>query len=354
MAKNIEQQGKNIEQQGKNIERQGQEIAAMRNDLADTKNELKGDIKEVKQQLSGVQQRLSGVQQQLDRQNGQYAFMRADGARLQIHLMHGTIIEASGCGVYVDMNGECFAATNAHVVRPAFVNNFKLEISLGNGEVLHQRSDFFFYEGDADAALIPVDCYNGPNATFHQALSVMSTLPVLGTEMFSISSGRGNRMAIHCEIKGDYSPGRVIANCGGTYGFSGTGLLDQNGVVVGVHVGTADGPALDEDGVPLSDEHAVPKGNLKQIWEWLVVACQPGWVEPTPQPTMTLAPGMTPPPTKVVTRTFAVDPDCFKGMRHAQTIGSLNPTLTLTPGVFLHQLLNAHRASGAVAIPFVP
>jgi hypothetical protein len=285
------------------------------------------------------------------RNEGRFAFGVAEGSRVYITIWQGGHFSGSGCGVYVRLGGRYFVATNAHVAREAFPSG-DFHLFFNDGRQLQPRTDAFFYGNGPDIALIPVNPYRGVDQSIHQAVEVTDHPADLGTQLYGISSAFKSRTAVHCAAVNAYDNDTVVANCRGTYGHSGTGYFDRNGILVFLHQGAAD---TLHNGLMVSRRFSSEGGSYDKIWKRIEEVCQPGWIPATatagPPVGQSPSPGVSVLP--VVPVMPVIQPECFEALEEAYKINAQNPTGLLVSAHFLHRLFNDYQASGGTRmLPF--
>jgi hypothetical protein len=142
-------------------------------------------------------------------------------------------------------------------------------------------------------------------------------------------------MAIDCEVESDYDVGRIVGRCRGTYGCSGTGFVDRDGILICLYAGAVRGEAM--DWAEMFDPHELGSLRLSELWDWISEACEP-----------TRSVGVS----TTATGPNVVDPDCLTAMDRASQLTAMNPSALLMPAHFLHELHRQHAASGNQSIIF--
>jgi hypothetical protein len=328
--------------------------------LAELKTEVRGDLRKIHGQMDQLDKRLDDIQGKMDhmqgkisslvgnvsiltqesmRNEGRFAFGVAEGSRVYITIWQGGHFSGSGCGVYVQLGGRYYVATNAHVAREAFPSG-DFHLFFSDGRQLHPRTDAFFYDNGPDVALIPVDPYRGVDQSIHQPVEVTDDPADLGTQLYGISSAFKSRTAVHCAAVNAYDNDTTLANCRGTYGHSGTGYFDRNGILVFLHQGAAD---TLHNGLVVSRRFSSEGGSYDKIWKRIEEVCQPGWIPATATPA---AAQVVQSPSLGVSVMPVIQPECFEALEEAYNINAQNPTGILVSAHFLHRLFNDYQASG--------
>jgi FtsZ-binding cell division protein ZapB len=273
--------------------------------------ELQRDIDELKRDTSELQRDMAHLSKSVWRGfkilSGSYAYKLAEMARLQFvaDFVTGpnTGIRMTGSGSMVDFHGHCFIGTVAHNLAELNASwNASVYFPM-KGFVPILKTGGFYANNDFDVALIPFRC--DPKIP---GLKVKNTTLKLGKQLWGIASLDAQAYALHCRVvEKRRNKAIIMADCGGSFGASGTALLNGKGKMIGLHRGSLYYPHGSQ----------IPEDNdLDSLFMSLNETC------------------------KVNASTFLLPEKCLRNLRSAITISSRNPCSQVVPAHYLFDLLN--------------
>jgi hypothetical protein len=197
-------------------------------------------------------------------------------------------------GNVIQIERECFVSSTAHGLHlnETDINYF---ISMEEIPQLNQTGRVLFSEKE-DAALLPIVCPAGVTP-----LELSGDLIAVGQQMSGIALRKLRAVLLSCRVQEEWEDHDWQADCGGTSGFSGTGLLDLNGNLLALHQGAGHYPHS-ESGSGWLDEH----------WNSTVENCS--------------------------VTTLPLPANCFAGLRSAIKETSRNPRSNLVEAVMLRKI----------------
>jgi hypothetical protein len=243
----------------KSIEKMKKDMV-VKDDLVDmvVKDDIVKLRKEIMEEIMDVRQDIKLLENLLQ---GSDAFRATQKSTVIINFYPptSTFNNSEACGSVVTLNRKLYVSTAKHVVYDDIkkcIRSISNITDINGKNILFKKEVIIFENEDFDIALIEV------TSNFKFPLKVVDLEVDFPEEIFSVSIRNGNFVYQRCMIM-EISSTKLITNCGETHGFSGTGYVNYNGELVGIHRGQ--GPLAHADG----DE--IQFGEAQ--WESYVLKC---------------------------------------------------------------------------------
>jgi hypothetical protein len=286
--------------------------------------EIEQELAWIKQELKALWAALKSLEEKL---SGSRPIDVARDSSVEViyedHLQNTT----RGCGNLVEINGQMYVATAGHVTQAFGDSNRFPTLTLDPSGRNHPLKPIgrAIRSRDFDAALIPVQYEQNLSGV---ALTVSGSPVKLGTMLWGISPQLGRRVLQYCRVI-EVSPKVLEADCGGTEGFSGTGYVNSDGFLVGIHEGDSYFPHSGEEGWHGNESYVPPRpdtfggasvGVLNRQWNKTLDICLKVTELPMPR-------------------------TCFDGMFSAMQLSNRNPSSTVGEAYHLLELVGAPPTS---------
>jgi hypothetical protein len=154
-------------------------------------------------------------------------------AAVRIWVVNGSGYRIEGSGNVVEFEGLCFVSTCAHV--SPFFNSSSVNYSLRLPDEikLSMRGASVLFDDEHDVSLIPIEC---PDKV--HPLKISESPLRLGTQLWGVSDRSSGTVLLHCRVTQEKRDNTTETDCGGSPGFSGTGLVSWDDFLVGIHRGS--------------------------------------------------------------------------------------------------------------------
>jgi hypothetical protein len=180
------------------------------------------------------------VQESREMITGDQSIKAVRQASVAITVTNASGGEIRGSGNVVDLGGFCFVSTCAHVAWPLDWSGIRYKLRLENGDRVYLRNQTVRLDRTHDIAIIPIVCPLDVDP-----LQVSQTRLAFGVQLWGTCLWKTGIVLMYCRIveeayNNTFKQAVQQGDCGGSPGFSGTGLVNEKRVVIGMHKGAGD------------------------------------------------------------------------------------------------------------------
>jgi prefoldin subunit 5 len=272
IEKKIEKMEEKIEKMEEKIEKMEEKIEKMEEKIEKMEEKFDKKFKKMEEKIEKMEEKFKKMEDNFYKElyyqfdvitkkfSGEHSFMLARESTVSITFSPpSSLNNTNACGSVVEINGNLYIATAAHVI---FNNESNCTRSIERiADVYGHNISFSTYglihnNPNIDIALIPI---TGTKVIENvKPLKVPKENIEMPSIIISTSIRNGALVYLYCHVLEIHAE-RLITNCGGTHGHSGSGYLTLNGEFIGIHKGQ--GPIAHLEG----DEESLGKKMLEDF-----------------------------------------------------------------------------------------
>jgi hypothetical protein len=210
-------------------------IIEMLKDIVKKIDNIEAEMKEMKEKFNEIEEEMK---ENFKKYTGEYSLKLAKSSLVSITISPATPLNnTSGCGSVVEINEKWYIATAAHIIikekeKENCTRTVVKITDVNENDISYSPYALVYKKNEIDVALIPVT--NIKKIGTIKPLKVPEKIIEIPSTIISLTIRDKNLVSQFCNIV-EIETDRLITNCGGTHGYSGSPYLTLNGEFIGIH-----------------------------------------------------------------------------------------------------------------------